>query len=223
MSLQVKNCKTLLHSCELLYVTVGRPRRNAESITFGHHYQVDVFFNIVDTQLTELNDRFPEESSLLLKRIAYINPDHLLTQDNVGELVALARMYPMDFSAYDLVLLKQQLRNFRSDLKSNKSLREVRSLSGLAVRLIELNKSVTYHLVFRLITLVLTLPVSTASTERTFSALKNVKTRLRNKIGDGFLADALVLYVEKDVAKSVSNEAIIERFAAMGNRRLQLK
>jgi hypothetical protein len=43
----------------------------------------------------------------------------------------------------------------------------------------------------RLIWLVLTLPVSTAAIERAFSAMKLIKTRLRNKIGDNFLRDCL--------------------------------
>ena len=38
----------------------------------------------------------------------------------------------------------------------------------------------------RLICLVLTLPVSTATTERAFSAMKLLKTRLRNKMKDDF-------------------------------------
>jgi hypothetical protein len=48
----------------------------------------------------------------------------------------------------------------------------------------------TKHFFFdRLIRLVLTLPVSTAASERAFSAMKLVKTRLRNKMGDEFLRD----------------------------------
>jgi hypothetical protein len=53
----------------------------------------------------------------------------------------------------------------------------------------------------RLIRLVLTLPVSTATTERAFSAMKLVKTRLRNKMEDGFLRDCLIIYIEKEIAE----------------------
>jgi len=44
-----------------------------------------------------------------------------------------------------------------------------------------------YHLIDRLIRLVLTLPMSTATTERAFAAIKVVKTRLRNKWMMSFL------------------------------------
>ncbi|KAL4562893.1 hypothetical protein LXL04_026924 [Taraxacum kok-saghyz] len=64
----------------------------------------------------------------------------------------------------------------------------------------------------RLIRLVLTLPVSTATTERAFSAMKIVKNRLRNKMDDDFLADSLVLYIEKDIARSFSLDSILDDF-----------
>jgi hypothetical protein len=64
----------------------------------------------------------------------------------------------------------------------------------------------------RLIRLVLTLPVSTATTERAFSAMKLVKTRLQNKMEDGFLRDCLVTYIEKEIAVEISTDTIIDIF-----------
>ena len=48
-----------------------------------------------------------------------------------------------------------------------------------------------YPLVDRLIRFILTLPVSTAITERAFSAMKIVKISLRNRIENDFLANYL--------------------------------
>ena len=64
----------------------------------------------------------------------------------------------------------------------------------------------------RLIRLVLTLPVSTATTERAFSAMKLVKTRLRNRMEDGLLRDCLVTYIEKEIDVVISTDAIIDEF-----------
>ncbi|CAM8917269.1 unnamed protein product [Rhodiola kirilowii] len=75
---------------------------------------------------------------------------------------------------------------------------------------------VGYHtafpLVYRIIELVLVLPVATSTVERAFSAMKIVKTDLRNKIGDDFLTDCLVCYIERDVFKGIDNEAIMGYF-----------
>ena len=53
-------------------------------------------------------------------------------------------------------------------------------------------KSKFYHLIDKLIRLVLTLPVSTATTEKAFSTVKLLKTRLRNRMKDELLADNMM-------------------------------
>ena len=61
-------------------------------------------------------------------------------------------------------------------------------------------KSKIYCLIDRLIRLVLTLLVSTATTERAFSAMKLLKIRLRNRMEDELLADNMIVYIEKEIA-----------------------
>jgi hypothetical protein len=87
--------------------------------------------------------------------------------------------------------------------------------------LIEVGKSDTYYLIDRLIRLVLTLPVSTATTERAFSAMKIVKTRLRNKMEDEFLGDNLLIYIEREIAKSFNSDLILDDFVSLRPRRMQ--
>ena len=76
-----------------------------------------------------------------------------------------------------------------------------------------------YFLIDRLIRLVLTLPVSTATTERAFSAMKLLKTRLRNSMKDEFLADNMIVYIEKEIAGNFTIEMIMDEFYSMKNRR----
>jgi hypothetical protein len=76
--------------------------------------------------------------------------------------------------------------------------------------------------VYRLIELVLILPVATASVERIFSAMSLIKTDLRNKMGDEWLNDLMICYTEKHIFRSISNEKIIRRFEDMKKRRMLL-
>ena len=76
-----------------------------------------------------------------------------------------------------------------------------------------------FPLAYRLITLALTLPVATASVERVFSAMNIVKTDLRNKIGDDWLNDLMICYVEKEIFAKTDDKQIMLRFHAYGNRR----
>jgi hypothetical protein len=60
------------------------------------------------------------------------------------------------------------------------------SIADLCQGLVETEKSTIYLLVDKLIQFILTLSISTTTTERAFSAIKIVKTRLHNWIEDDF-------------------------------------
>ena len=80
-------------------------------------------------------------------------------------------------------------------------------------------KSKIFFLIDRLIRLVLTLPVSTATTERAFSVMKLLKTRLRNRMEDEFLTDNMIVYIEKEIVRNFTIEMIMDEFYSMKNRR----
>ena len=78
-------------------------------------------------------------------------------------------------------------------------------------------------LVDRLIRFILTLLVLTTTTERAFSAIKTVKTRLHNRIEDSFLVNYLIIYIEKEIAERFTIDMIIDDFYFMKERQAQLK
>ena len=64
----------------------------------------------------------------------------------------------------------------------------------------------------------------TTIVERAFSAMNIVKNHLHNQIGDQWMNDCLIIYIEKDIFKTISNEEIMQRFQGQGmkTRRGQL-
>ena len=88
-------------------------------------------------------------------------------------------------------------------------------LVELSKKLVQVKKHKVYPLIYLLVKLALILPVATATVERVFSAMKHVKTELRNRIGDELMNDCLVAYIEKDVMNSIDVEDIIVRFQNM--------
>ena len=98
---------------------------------------------------------------------------------------------------------------------NNPKLQKFSSIAELCQGLIEAGKSDTYYLIERLIRLVLTIPVSTTTTEWTFSVMKIVKTRLRNKLEDEFLGNNLLVYIKKEVAKSFDSDLILDDFVSL--------
>lgn len=65
----------------------------------------------------------------------------------------------------------------------------------------------------------LVIPVATATVERCFLAIKIVKTELCNRIGDRYMSNSLICYVEKEELLKVTNDAVVRRFVKMQGHR----
>ncbi|CAN6579140.1 unnamed protein product [Malus baccata var. baccata] len=141
----------IIPNMEDLHFVSGKSRHKAPKTTNFHYYRLDLYFQVLDMQLKELNDRFNEMHSEFLS---------------------------------------------------------LRIIKDLAKELVKTGRCESYKLVYKLLTLILVLPAATASVERAFSAMKIVKTPLRNKMGDQWLSDSMIVYIERDV----DNELICDVF-----------
>ena len=54
--------------------------------------------------------------------------------------------------------------------------------------------------------------VSTSPQPQMFLQLQIIKTQLHNRLRDGLMNDCLMIYIEKDIFKTIDNEDIIQRF-----------
>jgi hypothetical protein len=133
------------------------------------------------------------------------------------------KFYPKDFSNQEKIHLRLQLQHYELDVPNHPKLKNMSSIADFCQGLVETEKSTIYPLINRLIQLILTLPVSTTTTERAFLVMKIVKTRLRNRMEDDFLANYLIVYIEKEIAERFIIDMIIDDFYFMKERRAQLK
>ncbi|XVF78762.1 hypothetical protein PTKIN_Ptkin14bG0162000 [Pterospermum kingtungense] len=192
-------------------------------ITVEQHYHVDVFNVVPDFQLMELGSRFPDQTLELLSLSSSLDSTNHFESFNIDDICNLAqRFYPLDFTEKELGTLKRQLQHFKYDILVHPNFQNLSSLSELCQRLIETRKSKIFFLIDRLIRLVMTLPVSTATTERAFSAMKLVKKSLWNKMDDDFLSSCMVIYIERELADSIGSESIIDIFYSLKSRNVPL-
>jgi hypothetical protein len=205
-----------------IFIPLGRSRRNTQGTTNLHHFRVDFFYAIIDMQIQELNDRFSEVNSDLLLCVSCLCPDNSFSAFNKDKLIQLCEYYPKDFTPVEILALEEQIQTYIIDMRTTEDFQGLRGLNHLAEKLVETKKNEVYPLVYRLVTLALILPVATATVERVFSAMKIVKNRLRSRMGDQWLSDSLVAYVENDVLNNIDNDVIIRRFQSMKTCRLQL-
>ncbi|ESR45145.1 hypothetical protein CICLE_v10003881mg [Citrus x clementina] len=129
----------------------GRSCQQNNYIIVEHYYHYDIFNTVIDFQLMELNNRFIKQTLELLTLSSALNPIDAFKSFKIEDICSLAeRFYPED--------------SLRLNIHSLLEFQNITSLSKLCRRLVETRKSRIYFLLDRLIHLVLTLPVSTATT-----------------------------------------------------------
>ncbi|KAM3270716.1 hypothetical protein P3S67_028918 [Capsicum chacoense] len=177
---------------------VGKSKRKSSSVTYSHHLHVEVFYAVIDLQLSELNNRF-------------------------SEIMKLATYYSNEFSVSKLEDLSFDLDNYIYYLREvDNAFSNLKGLGDLSMKLVETNMYKTWGLVYFLVKLSLILPVATATVERAFSSMKFIINDLRSRICDDFLNNCLACYIEDEVFDSVPNDAIIDHFQNMTTRQMQL-
>ena len=133
--------------------------------------------------------------------------------------MSLAELYPSDFDSNDLKDLNAELFLYINDVLEDDRFVNLQTIVELSQKMVQTRKHLTYRLVYRLLKLVLVLPVATATVERCFSAMKIVKTYLRNRMGDDFMSNSLICYVEKQKMLEVTNDIVVDRFKKMAERK----
>ena len=165
--------------------------------------------------------RFSEDATELLMLSSALNPQNASEALRIQDICKLVgKFYAQDFTSEEKESLKMQLKHYEHNVVKGSDFKTLSTISELCQWLVKTNKSATYDLIFRVIVLVLTLPVSTATAERSFSAMNIVKTRLRSKMEDAFLSNTLMVFIEREIAKRISIDAIIEGFENFKERRI---
>jgi hypothetical protein len=150
--------------------------------------------------------------------IAALNPKNSFEAFKVESLIELAKSYPDDFDSTQLKDLGSDLNFYIDNVRADERFASLSTISELARLMVDTKKHLGFPLVYRLLKLVLVLPIATASVERCFSAMKIVKTMLRNRIGDGFMNDCIICFVEQGFLDTIPIDDVIIRFHKMEDR-----
>ncbi|KAL6509819.1 hypothetical protein OROGR_022307 [Orobanche gracilis] len=196
-----------VHNMEDIIPIRGRSRRDGQVIAIISQ---------------EMENRFTKGNTELLTCIACLDPRNSFSDFDHAKLLRMAELYPNDFSLIDRELLVNQLNNFIFDARSDTCFSKLRDIEELVIKMVKLHRHTMYPLVYQLIELSLTLPIATTIVESVFSAMKIVKSYLRKRMGDEWLNDSMVVYIEKSIFDGVDGEVILQRYQHIQNRRTQL-
>ena len=173
------------------------------------------FYPIVDSIVGEIKRRFLDAEIVKLSKAA----DAVMAlNDEDGTIDELLNTYNGELEI-NPALLKAEMHIVRSSVaglerfSSNNPERFSPPLLLLKLQ--------NYPNLFKLLQLVMTLPVSSATCERSFSAMRRVRNYLRTTMSESRFSALSSLYIERDLSSNVDVHDVVAQYAAKGNRQLQ--
>ena len=165
----------------------------------------EIVFPILDKMNAELERRFSEFSCNILRGILSLCPagDSFL---QLSHMKSLAEAY--DANMDDLV----------HEVPQAKRLIQRKVKKGVAIRFINQYKEAFPEL-FRLCKTAVIIPATSASAERSFSALKGIKTYLRNTMMHDRISNLGVLSIERRRSGHLDMEEFVDIFSTSHNNR----
>ena len=177
---------------------------------FESHY-----YELIDAVLYELNRRFDDK-----KMYAILAIFNLINEESVCESCIEYNFKKLD--AYKEHISFKNLRNELNlwyEYKKRKSLR-FSSFKDLIENFSKFNLKNIFPELFILIKIYLSIPISSATGERSFSALRRIKTWLRNTCGQERLSDLALLHIESEELDSINIDQAVDMFAKLSDRRM---
>lgn len=155
-----------------------------------------------------MDNRFNASNILVLKGVAACSPSSSVFLQ-YQELKLLSMMYGIDVSSLDMEL--QLLSRAIASLREGESIQTISQL-GLYLH----SCLPAYNSIYKTVQIALTIAVTSAECERSFSALKRIKTHVRTL----WVTNACWIAIERNIASSmIDYDTIINDFAASDNNR----
>lgn len=182
-------------------------------------FKTEVFLKNIDIIFSQLQVRFKavNEINILFRCLTpeILNKNDIADNELLKMADLLVEAYPDDISpSLGGQILRMKI-CFAAQMRTKKNIRDVTEmLLCNSQASSSFNDAIVAGLIF------LTLPVTVASAERSFSKLKLIKTYLRSTMSQFRLAALAVLSIERARAKKLNTDSIINEFARQKVRKM---
>ncbi len=186
-------------------------RANISTESVEDHYRVNLFYPFIDHITSELDERFSESNEPALL-VAYLVPKSLkkLTEEREQRMV---KWYHEDLPYPNTV--EQEIECWRHKFHSEDGV-----LPASALETLKTTQMSFFPNIQCMLKIFLTLPVTTCECERSFSAMRRLKTWLRSSMSSERLTGLALMHVHQKV--KLDKERVLRRWDASGHRRIQL-
>ena len=196
-----------------------RPRRyedgeaSAEFHSTPEEYYRVYYYEVLDLMIQCLTDRFDQPGYKMFSTMEQLLLKGCQGKAYEGELKAVMEMYHEDINENSLVV---QFKTFSLQLKDQnitfKQIYDHLKKESQAARSL-------YSEIVILVKLILAIPATNASSERSFSALRRIKTYLRSSMTQLRLNNLMVLYVHRERLEQLNLEDIGNEFIDVNEHR----
>ena len=172
-----------------------------ELLTGSEEYKVSLYFPVLDAMIVELQHRFTDKNLHIMRAIQSCNPESECFLE-ANNLMPLAEAYSLDkeLLTMECILAKRTLVG-----------KDITSITDVLKEVFPLRAA--FPTLLRILQIGLTIVVSTAECERSFSALKRTKTYLWSSMSEQRLTDLAVLSIEKEISQSLSLDEVVKNFS----------
>lgn len=176
-------------------------------------------FEIVDSIVVQLDERFSKFDELsFVELLNYRKFTQFKKSFPNVEFQKLKKVYS---AVFNFPALHNELVNIYS------SEDKAKPCSELLAYIIDNDLQTVYEQTEKLLKLILCIPMSSATTERSMSTLKRIKTHLRNSMSNNRLSNLATISIEKELSRKCSQdtafkERVIDIFSEMKSRRFEL-
>ena len=181
----------------------------------SHSLKVNVFYRTLDIALHELNTHFKGHQSVM-QLLSFLYPQFSATCSN--DEIRSATMnnmqkYGNDFSEDLEFEIRSFATEFKSDIIQKHEIKDI-------VKILQDSRVISSFPQFhKLLILFLTISVTVAAAERSFSKLKLIKTYLRSSMAQSRLSNLAIISIENEEAKAIDRDDLIFKFASLNARR----
>lgn len=211
--------------CDQLNIAIELPRRTGRQQHRSNYcattpecfFRISVYIPYIDHVINEISSRFHDVTERCKALWAFV-PFYLMNSPRMEDVSTCFQLYAEDMNTSETVLMAEYemwKKKWTSFHEQNES--EI-SIPKNAITALSSCPEVLFPNIHKILRIIVTLPVSTASAERSFSTLRRLKTYLRSTMSEERLTGLALMTVHRE--RNIPIEKIISRMAVQ-SRKLQ--